>query len=189
RVAHEVLANPVFRKAYDRKITEAPALVLPGAKGPTGAELPQPTGGSAKIQHLTASANYRKALELIEKKDYFPAIEMLRESVHFVPDSAEYHYVLGRAMLENRLWREDALEHLKEAARLNPMRADIQRSLAEIYLEQGSLEEARSYAQRATSVASNKEPFRELERRVEEAAQILEAERKRGFLGRLFPNQ
>ncbi|MGH9317019.1 MAG: DUF4388 domain-containing protein, partial [Thermoanaerobaculia bacterium] len=42
RVAHEVLANPVFRKAYDRKITEAPALVLPGAKGPTGAELPQP---------------------------------------------------------------------------------------------------------------------------------------------------
>jgi tetratricopeptide (TPR) repeat protein len=190
RVAHEVLANPASREAYDRKIAEADSLVLPAAKDATTAGQPEPAGGSAKVRHSTASANYRKALQLIEQHDYSPAIEMLNEAIHFVPDSSEYHYVLGLAMLENRLRRENALEHLLEAARLDPIRPDIQASLAEIYLEQGSLDEARSHAQNATNLASDKGRYRELERRVEEAAQVLEAEKKRGgFLGRLFQNR
>ncbi|MGH9315501.1 MAG: DUF4388 domain-containing protein [Thermoanaerobaculia bacterium] len=188
RVAHEVLSNPASREAYDKKIGEAESLVLPGAKAASAGQ-PEPTGGSAKVRRATASANYRKALQLIEQNDYFGATEMLNEAIHFVPDSAEYHYVLGQAMLKNRLRRENALEHLKEAARLDPRRADIQASLAEVYLEQGSLEEARSHAQNATNLASEKGRYRELERRVEEAAQVLEAEHKRGFLGRLFQNR
>jgi len=187
RVAHEVLANPGSREAYDKKIAEAESLVLPGAKDPSSAGKPEPAGGSAKMRRSTASANYRKARQLIEQNDYFGATELLNEAIHFVPDSAEYHYVLGLALLKNRLRRENALDHLKEAARLDSKRADIQASLAEVYLEQGSLEEARSHAQSATNLASEKERYREIERRVEEAAQVLEAERKRGgFLGRIF---
>ena len=46
-----------------------------------------------------ATQNFRRARQLIEDKDYHPAVEMLREAVRFVPDNAEFRYVLvpGRA--------------------------------------------------------------------------------------------
>jgi Flp pilus assembly protein TadD len=190
RVAHEVLATATSREAYDKKIAEAESLVLPGTNDPSSGGKPEQAAGSAKMRRSTALANYRKAVQLIEQNDYFGATELLNEAIHFVPDSAEYHYVLGLAMLKNRLRRENALDHLKEAARLDATRPDVQASLAEVYLEQGSLEEARSHAQNATNLATEKERYREIERRIEEAAQVLEAEHKRGgFLGRIFQNR
>lgn len=188
RVAHEVLSNPASREAYDQKIAEAESLLLPKGKDPAAGEA-EPAGGSAKVRRATASANYKKALQLIEQNDYFGATEMLNEAIHFVPDCAEYHYLLGQAMLKNRLRRENALEHLKEAVRLDSTRPDMQATLAEVYLEGGSLEEARHHAQNATNLASDKAHYRELENRVEEAVQVLEAEKKRGLLGRLFQSR
>jgi len=180
RAARDTLLNPAAREAYGQKIQEAPSFL---AEGANGRRSPAP---SAKIRQWTASQNYQKAKQLIEAKDFFPAIQMLIEAVHFVPDSPEYRYVLGVALLRNPLWRDAALGHLEEAARLDPSRADIQATLAKAYLEQSSLEKALSCARMALNLASDKGPYRELERRVEEALQLAEAERKRGLLGRVF---
>ncbi len=171
RLAREVVGNPSSRADYDRQIDEAHPVILDASMDDTQTRKRR-TASAAKLRAWTASRCYEKAKELIEKKDFFPAIQMLSEAVHFVPDSAEYRYLLGTALLKNRMRKQNALDHLQEAARLDPSRADIQASLAGAYLDKGSPQEALGCARRARELDPSNETYGDLERRIEEALQI-----------------
>lgn len=139
KIAHETLADADKRKAYDATLS-APS--VPMAAASEGTTNPQ-------ARRQLASQNYRRAKALIEQKDYHPAVEMLREAIRFVPDNGEYRYALGQVELKNTMWVARGLENLKEAARLEPRRAQYVREAAVALHERGRSAEAEPFARRA----------------------------------------
>jgi len=139
KTAHEVLSDPERRAEYDAT-QAAPSMQVTG-----GAE----SNSSPQARKQLASQNYRRARTLIEQKDYHPAVEMLREAIRFVPDNAEYRYALAQVELKNSMWVARGLENLKEAARLEPRRAQYVRDAAQALQERGRSAEAEPFARRA----------------------------------------
>lgn len=178
-LAHEVLSSPTSREAYGRSIERADALPAAIDAGAPGVEKERRN----RVRRETASHNVRKAAELVSKKDFFPAIEMLREAVRFVPENAENRRLLAVALMKNPWWRQEAIDHLEKAAALEPGCADTHGRLAKAYLEEGMPEKALPHARTALNVAvdSEKEPHRLMERQVEEALEGSKAVRKRGL--------
>ncbi len=173
--AYETLSQVATREAYDRTIRKGEALLIEGMHESPLA--PPERQSREKIRRWTASRNYKRAQELIEQKDYYPAIQMLEEAVQFAPDNPDYRLLLGQAKLKNRWWREEGIEELQEAARLDPTCAAAQAALAEAYLEQGNLDTALTCARTALNVAplGDKDPYRELELRVEDSLHSAQA--------------
>jgi predicted Zn-dependent protease len=99
-----------------------------------------------------ATHNLRRARQLIEDKDYHPAVEMLREAVRFVPDNAEFRYVLSQVELKNPNWTDQGLANLKEAARLDSRRVAFSVEAARALLEFKRPHEAEPFARRAVSL-------------------------------------
>jgi len=139
KVAHETLADADKRKAYDSTLA-APSVPLTATSEATA---------NPEARRQLASQNYRRAKALIEQKDYHPAVEMLREAIRFVPDNGEYRYALAQVELKNTMWVARGLENLKEAARLEPRRAQYVRDAAVALHERGRSAEAEPFARRA----------------------------------------
>ncbi len=139
KIAHETLADADKRKVYDATLS-APSVPMSAVSEGT-------TNPQARRQ--LASQNYRRAKALIDQKDYHPAVEMLREAIRFVPDNGEYRYALAQVELKNTMWVARGLENLKEAARLEPRRAQYVRDAAVALHERGRSAEAEPFARRA----------------------------------------
>ena len=107
----------------------------------------------ATLRHMVGFG----ARSLIEQKDYHPAVEMLREAIRFVPDNAEYRFALAQVELKNTMWVARGLENLKEAARLEPRRAQYVREAAVALHEHGRNEEAEPFARRAFDLEGSAE--------------------------------
>jgi tetratricopeptide (TPR) repeat protein len=140
KIAHETLADADKRKAYDATLA-APSVPLATAS--------EGTAANPQARRQLAAQNYRRAKALIEQKDYHPAVEMLREAIRFVPDNGEYRYTLAQVELKNTMWVARGLENLKEAARLEPRRAQYVRDAAIALHERGRSAEAEPFARRA----------------------------------------
>jgi tetratricopeptide (TPR) repeat protein len=171
RRAAEVLLDPVAREAYDRRIErEDPSVIM--------TPLPPETSPDEKLQREIAFRSYRRGKELVTEGDCETALPMLREAVRIVPEKAEYLYWLGLAETRTLAWAEAGRQHLSEAARLDPKRADIEAALAESYHDIGALDAAeeharlavarepsnRAYRQRLQEIASSPRPPAEAER-------------------------
>ena len=188
--AHGVLSDPAERAAYDASLA-----------APAGLAFEIPPDPRQRVE--LAAKNYARARKLIEEKDYFTAVEMLREAIHFVPDNAEYRFCLARVELQNAHWIERGLENLVEAARLDPKRQRYLQEAARALHEHGRSAEAVVFARRATNLnpsPQNEEllslvlgehegPALPLENAAEEVAAEPSPEmagRPRGLLARLF---
>jgi predicted Zn-dependent protease len=77
---------------------------------------------------------------------------MLREAVRFVPDNAEFRYVLSQVELKNPNWTDQGLANLKEAARLDSRRVAFSVEAARALLEHKRPQEAEPFARRAVSL-------------------------------------
>ena len=77
---------------------------------------------------------------------------MLREAIRFVPDNAEYRFALAQVELKNSMWVARGLDNLKEAARLEPRRAQYVREAAAALQERGRSAEAEPFARRAVDL-------------------------------------
>ena len=141
KTAYEVLSDAEKRALYDQSLDAAPASVL----GPETAVDPE-------MRKKQATQNFRRAKELIEEKDYHPAVEMLREAVRFVPDNAEFRYVLSQVELKNPNWIDQGLNNLKEAARLDSRRVGLSVEAARALLDHRRPHEAEPFARRAVSL-------------------------------------
>jgi len=137
--AFETLADPARRAAYDAGLAKPPELAAEGRSDPRA------------VQEL-AEQNYRRAQQLIEEKDFHPAVEMLREAVRFVPDNAQYRFSLAQVELKNANWVDRGLENLKAAARLEPKNLNYLREAALRLHENARLAEAVLFARRAVQV-------------------------------------
>jgi len=138
KAAHDVLADPAARAQYDASLDATTSVVFA-----------QETAADPDAGSQLAALNYERAKELIAAKDYYPAIEMLREAVRFAPDKAEYFFELGQAELRNVHWADEGLEHLKESTRLEPERVEFLRETAKALAAHGRQHEAETFTRRA----------------------------------------
>ena len=143
KVAYEVLTDPRKRAEYDAS-ANAPA------------DLPE-SASDPQARAEMAAKSYVRARQLIEEKDFHPAVEMLREAIRFVPDNAEYRFCLGLVELQNAKWIDRGLENLMEAARLEPRRQQYLREAARALHQHGRNEEAALFAQRAVLLDPSRE--------------------------------
>jgi hypothetical protein len=95
---------------------------------------------------------------------------MLREAVRFVPDNAEYRYVLSQVELKNPNWTDQGLANLKEAARLDSRRVAFSVEAARALIEHKRGQEAEPFARRAVSLDPSPENEELLQRAVEAVA-------------------
>jgi len=144
KLASEVLSDAASRARYDASLTAPAQLAEATAKDP-----------AARVD--IAAQSFFRARQLIAEKDFHPAVEMLREAIHFVPDNAEYRFCLGQVELQNANWVERGLENLVEAARLEPKRQQYLREAAKALHQHGRKEEAILFARRAVHLDPSKE--------------------------------
>jgi tetratricopeptide (TPR) repeat protein len=155
--AYETLSDADERALYDQSLDAAPTPHLM-------AEIPTT---DPEMRKKLALQNFRRARQLIEEKDYHPAVQMLREAVRFVPDNAEFRYVLSQVELKNPNWTDQGLANLKEAARLDSRRVAFSVEAARALLDHRRPHEAEPFARRAISLDPSPENEELLQRVVE----------------------
>ena len=144
KLANGVLTDPASRAEYDASLIAPVDLNLEHSRDP-----------QARVE--MAAQSFRRARQLIEEKDFSPAVEMLREAIHFVPDNAEYRYTLALVELQNANWVDRGLDNLMEAARLEPKKQQYLREAARALHQHGRREEALLFARRAAHLDPSKE--------------------------------
>ena len=143
------------RAAYDRELDAGPALLSAN------------DGGDASLRRESAISSYRRARELIQDRDYYPAVKMLEQAVRWAPEVAEYRFLLGQTQRRNPMWKDRAIENLREAARLDPSRADVSAALAETLLDRRIIDEAAPLVDRAEAGPAGAESYADLRARLE----------------------
>jgi curved DNA-binding protein CbpA len=143
KLANGILTDPASRAEYDASLIAPTELAV------------EPASPQARLE--VAAESFVRARQLIEEKDFFPAVEMLREAIHFVPDNAEYRHVLGQVELQNANWVDRGLENLMEAARLEPKKQQYLRDAARALHLHGRHEEALLFARRAVHMDPSRE--------------------------------
>ena len=144
KLANGILTDPASRAEYDASLIAPVDLAVEASRDP-----------QARLE--VAAESFRRARQLIEEKDFHPAVEMLREAIHFVPDNAEYRYTLAQVELQNSNWIGRGLENLMEAARLDPRKHQYLREAARALHQHGRQEEAILFARRAVHLDPSKE--------------------------------
>ncbi|MGH9418725.1 MAG: tetratricopeptide repeat protein [Thermoanaerobaculia bacterium] len=129
--AANTLANASRRQAYDKLLEQRP--------GRGGADIKQ-----RAAQRSIANQNFLRAKELSVMGDYYGAIVLLKQAVHFAPDHAEAWYLLGSCQERNPKWRRDAAESFQRSLSLNPNSVDALISLGDLYRAQGLISRAQS---------------------------------------------
>lgn len=125
--AFNTLTNEKSRREYDHSLA-APRVAVP---------------------EQIAREAYDLAVQLMERRAFHDAVELLRTAVHHQPREARYHAALGKALSRNPHWVREAVGAIEEAIRLEPQRAPFHSLLAEVLLAQGLKLRARRAAENA----------------------------------------
>ena len=137
--AVEVLKDPVRRGAYDKLVQQRAGT--------------QKTIHQRLTQQSIAEQNYTKAKELTGQGDYYGAIVLLKQAVHFVPDHADAWHLLGACQERNPKWRRDAAESFQMALSIDPNNADALISLGDLYKLEGLITRAQVCYEDALKIA------------------------------------
>jgi tetratricopeptide (TPR) repeat protein len=129
--AAEVLKDATQRAAYDK--------LIQSRRGEGAASIQQ-----RLTQRSIAGQNFSKAQELANQGDYYGAIVLLRQTVHFVPDHADAWALLGACQERNPRWRRDAAESFQMALSIDPNNIAAMISLGDLYRAQGMISRAQT---------------------------------------------
>jgi tetratricopeptide (TPR) repeat protein len=152
---------PILRDtltAIQRSIDDAEhTLKEPARRGPYDKLLHGRAGDATIQQRLTqrmiAEQNFTKAKELIGNNDYYGAIVLLRQTVHFLPDHADAWVLLGACQERNPKWRRDAAESFQRALSVDPNNTDALISLGDLYKAEGLITRAQTCWEDALKIA------------------------------------
>jgi Tfp pilus assembly protein PilF len=88
-------------------------------------------------------------MQLMERRAFHEAVELLRAAVYHQPREARYHAALAGALARNPHWVREAVSELEQAIQIEPQRAQFHTMLAEVLLGQGLKLRARREAEAA----------------------------------------
>lgn len=103
RMAGDTFASVDNRAGYDRSQDSSLSIAV------------QDTRPTTEVQHQVARANYTRARSLYEQEDYYPAYEMVKQSVEFDPEKPEYWILLSRTQRKNPKWVRQSAETMRRA--------------------------------------------------------------------------
>ena len=129
--AADVLRDATQRAAYDK--------LIQSRRGEGAASIQQ-----RLTQRSIAEQNFHKAQELTNQGDYYGAIVLLKQAVHFVPDHADAWALLGACQERNPRWRRDAAESFQMALSIDPNNVEAMISLGDLYRAQGMISRAQT---------------------------------------------
>jgi len=109
----------------------------------------EPDGYDAHQHALELFQHARRAYEL---QDYWQAVQLCRQAVEIRSDKAEYHFLLGQALLKNRNWRKEAGESLRKAAELDPGNLEYLALLGALYQSEGLQKRASKILERVKEI-------------------------------------
>ena len=72
-----------------------------------------------------------------EAQDYWKVIQLCRQAIEIKDDVPKYHFLLGRALLQNKRWRKEAGESIGRATELDSYNAEYLALLAALYQAEG----------------------------------------------------
>lgn len=127
--ALDVLKDASQRASYDK--------LIQSRRGEGAASIQQ-----RLTQRSIAEQNFTKAQELTSQGDYYGAIVLLKQAVHFVPDHSDAWALLGSCQERNPRWRRDAAESFQMALSIDPNNIDAMISLGDLYRAQGLISRA-----------------------------------------------
>lgn len=119
-----------------------------------------------------ARGDYLEARRLLERRDFYGAIVLLRESVRLAPESSEYHFRLAGALARNASWRAKAAEHYRVAFNIDPFREELMHDYAEFLAEEGQWRAAQAIVRRLVQKCPEDPRHRGLLARCDEAVRI-----------------
>ena len=138
--AVNVLKDAARRTAYDKMIQQ------------------RTSGSEATIQQRLqqrniADHNFAKAKELTAQGDYYGAIVLLKQAVHFLPEHAEAWFLLGSCQERNPKWRRDAAESFQMALSIDPNNTEALISLGDLYKLEGLITRAQTCYEDALKIS------------------------------------
>jgi tetratricopeptide (TPR) repeat protein len=136
-----VLSEASQRVAYDK--------LLNSRRGEGAASIQQ-----RLTQRSIAEQNFQKAQELTNQGDYYGAIVLLKQAVHFVPDHADAWALLGACQERNPRWRRDAAESFQMALSIDPNNVEAMISLGDLYRAQGMISRAQTCYEDVLKISS-----------------------------------
>jgi len=104
-------------------------------------------------QRSIAEQNLAKAKELIAHSDYYGAIVLLKQCVHFMPDNSEGWMLLGSCQERNPKWRRDAAESFQKALSIDPNNIEAMISLGDLYRSEGMASRAQACYEDALKIS------------------------------------
>ncbi|MFC2171048.1 DUF4388 domain-containing protein [Acidobacteriota bacterium] len=114
-------------------------------------------------QSMPAKELYQIGMKYVREKQYWNAIQCLRNAVAADPDSSKYHYELARVLSRNPKWRNEAEAEYHKAIELNPIDANPFVGLGKLYKDGGRIIHAKKAFKQALSVdPTNKVAMEEL---------------------------
>jgi curved DNA-binding protein CbpA len=123
RDAARAFRSDESRASYDGSLAMAGQSVAVGA-----------TGANPEMQREIARKNYVRARQLVEQEDYFPALEMIRQSIEFDSMRPEYWILLSRIQRKNPRWIRQGTDTLRRAVQKMPESVDLWYELSEMCL-------------------------------------------------------
>jgi hypothetical protein len=120
RAAERTLLSKDARAAYDGTLQNDGQLVAVATVGPT-----------VEVQQAMAKANYQRARALFEMEDFWPAFEMVRQSIEFDGTRPEYWILLSRIQRKNPKWVKQATDTMRRAVEKMPANVELLLELAE----------------------------------------------------------
>lgn len=139
--AQETLSNANRRAEYDKLLTTR--------RGEGAASIQQ-----RLTQRSIAEQNFLKAQELSNQSDFYGAIVLLKQCVHFAPDHADAWALLGACQERNPRWRRDAAESFQMALSLDPNNVEAMISLGDLYRAQGMISRAQTCYEDVLKIAA-----------------------------------
>lgn len=187
--AYETLSDGSQRAAYDDRTKSGATTQQPGSfatvesipptrKSSTG---PLETDAQSQVSQIAddspvqpqqtqtpppsqaAEFYYQQGRARYDKKDYYAAVQLLREAVRLDASKPHYHFHLGIALTQNPRTRREGEAHLVKAAELDPFSAQIRIRLGMLYKENGLAKRAENYFREALTIdPQNRAARREL---------------------------
>jgi tetratricopeptide (TPR) repeat protein len=121
RQAERAFRSPASRSSYDATLASGfhDKIYLPQAET------------DPALRKQIAKANYVRAKSLFEAQDFFPAHEMVRQSVEFDPSEKDYWILLSRIQRKNPKWLRQATETIRFAMKNIPPTVELLWELSE----------------------------------------------------------
>ncbi len=121
RQAERAFRSPASRASYDATLARGVLDTI---------QLPK-SESNVTLRKQIAKANYGRAKALFDEEDFFPAYEMVRQSVEFDPEEKDYWILLSRIQRKNPKWLRQSSETIRRAIQKIPASVELYWELSE----------------------------------------------------------